>query len=59
MVDSGDLKSPGRNAVWVRLPPSVPKNRLILGSLSYTICVWLSAISLSESLTNNRTSPPV
>lgn len=23
MVDSGDLKSPGRNAVWVRLPPPV------------------------------------
>ena len=24
MVDSGDLKSPGRNAVWVRLPLPVP-----------------------------------
>ncbi len=28
MVDIGDLKSPGRNAVRVQFPPSVPKASL-------------------------------
>ncbi len=37
MVDSGDLKSPGRNAVWVRLPLPVPPQDMNLRTTARTL----------------------
>jgi hypothetical protein len=36
MVDIGDLKSPGRDTVWVQFPPAVPSKHHQLGYFRLT-----------------------